>query len=84
MGFFSILMLFFLHLYYPVAYSYYYKIGSFLVPKAVPTQKSIHSVKKMRSYWGIIKQSWNQRTHEKYYFWRDASGNEIDILIEKG
>jgi predicted AAA+ superfamily ATPase len=31
-----------------------------------------------------MKHSWNHRTHEHYYFWRDASGNEIDILIESG
>jgi len=30
------------------------------------------------------KQTENHRTHEHFYFWRDASGNEIDILIEKG
>lgn len=30
------------------------------------------------------KQTENYRTHEHYYFWRDATGNEIDILIEKG
>lgn len=31
-----------------------------------------------------IKQSWNFKTHEHYYFWRDSSGNEIDLLIESG
>lgn len=31
-----------------------------------------------------MKQSWNHRTHEKYYFWRDTSGNEIDLLMERG
>ena len=31
-----------------------------------------------------MKQAWNNNTHEKFYFWRDASGNEIDILIENG
>lgn len=31
-----------------------------------------------------LKQTENHRTHEKYYFWRDSTGNEIDILIERG
>nr|MBI1231783.1 DUF4143 domain-containing protein [Cytophagales bacterium] len=31
-----------------------------------------------------IKQTWNNNTHENYFFWRDVSGNEIDILIERG
>jgi uncharacterized protein len=31
-----------------------------------------------------IKQTWNNKTHEKYFFWRDTTGNEIDIIIEKG
>lgn len=31
-----------------------------------------------------MKQTLNNKTHEKYYFWRDTSGNEIDILIENG
>lgn len=31
-----------------------------------------------------LKQTWNNKTHEKYYFWRDSSGNEVDILIERG
>jgi predicted AAA+ superfamily ATPase len=31
-----------------------------------------------------IKKSWNSKSHHKFYFWRDSSGNEIDILIEKG
>jgi uncharacterized protein len=31
-----------------------------------------------------IKNTWNYKTHEKYYFWRDSSGNEVDILIENG
>jgi predicted AAA+ superfamily ATPase len=31
-----------------------------------------------------MKQTLNHKTHENYYFWRDTSGNEIDILIENG
>ncbi len=31
-----------------------------------------------------IKKTWNNKTHENYYFWRDTSGNEVDILIEDG
>ena len=31
-----------------------------------------------------IKQTWNSKTHEQFYFWRDTLGNEIDILMEKG
>ena len=31
-----------------------------------------------------MKQSLNRRTHDKFYFWRDATGNEVDLLIEKG
>lgn len=30
-----------------------------------------------------IKQTWNNKTYEKYYFWRDTQGNEIDILMER-
>lgn len=30
-----------------------------------------------------MKQSWNNKTHEQFYFWRDTSGNEIDLLIER-
>jgi predicted AAA+ superfamily ATPase len=29
-----------------------------------------------------MKNTWNNNTHEKYYFWRDSSGNEVDLLIE--
>lgn len=31
-----------------------------------------------------MKNSWNNNTHEQYYFWRDTSGIEVDILIEYG
>jgi predicted AAA+ superfamily ATPase len=31
-----------------------------------------------------MKNTWNNNTHEKYYFWRDSSGNEVDLLIEDG
>jgi predicted AAA+ superfamily ATPase len=31
-----------------------------------------------------IKTTWNCKTYEHYYFWRDTSGNEIDLLIEDG
>ena len=31
-----------------------------------------------------IKQSWNRSTHEQFYFWRDSTGNEIDLIIERG
>lgn len=31
-----------------------------------------------------MKTSWNFKTHEQFYFWRDSSGNEIDLLIEDG
>lgn len=31
-----------------------------------------------------IKQSWSSKGHEKFYFWRDSTGNEIDLLIERG
>lgn len=31
-----------------------------------------------------MKQTWNKNTHERFSFWRDSSGNEIDILIENG
>ncbi|NBU36536.1 MAG: DUF4143 domain-containing protein [Bacteroidetes bacterium] len=31
-----------------------------------------------------LKQTENHRTHEKYFFWRDSVGNEIDILMERG
>ncbi|MEX0812664.1 MAG: DUF4143 domain-containing protein [Chitinophagales bacterium] len=30
-----------------------------------------------------IKQTWNNKSHEKYYFWRDSTGNEVDLLIER-
>ena len=30
-----------------------------------------------------IKQSLNIKNYDKYYFWRDATGNEIDLLIER-
>ncbi len=30
-----------------------------------------------------IKHAWNYSTHEQFYFWRDALGNEIDLLIER-
>jgi predicted AAA+ superfamily ATPase len=30
-----------------------------------------------------IKQTWNKKTYEKYYFWRDTRGSEIDILMER-
>jgi predicted AAA+ superfamily ATPase len=31
-----------------------------------------------------MKSTWNFKTHENYYFWRDSSGNEVDLLIEDG
>ena len=31
-----------------------------------------------------MKRSLNFKTHENYYFWRDSSGNEVDLLIEDG
>jgi len=31
-----------------------------------------------------MKQSLNRRTHDKFYFWRDATGNEVDLLLENG
>jgi uncharacterized protein len=31
-----------------------------------------------------MKNTWNNNTHENYYFWRDSSGNEVDLLIEDG
>jgi predicted AAA+ superfamily ATPase len=31
-----------------------------------------------------IKHAWNTKTREKFYFWRDTRGNEVDILIEDG
>ncbi len=30
-----------------------------------------------------IKQTWNLNSHEKYFFWRDTTGNEVDLLIER-
>ena len=30
-----------------------------------------------------IKQTLNTKSYDKYYFWRDASGNEVDLLIER-
>ncbi len=32
----------------------------------------------------MMKQTMNQKTYENYYFWRDTTGNEIDIVIENG
>lgn len=31
-----------------------------------------------------MKTAWNYKTHEQFYFWRDSSGNEVDLLIEDG
>ncbi len=31
-----------------------------------------------------LKSTWNLKTHENYYFWRDSSGNEVDLIIEDG
>lgn len=31
-----------------------------------------------------IKKSWNHKTHDKFFFWRDSTGNEVDLLIERG
>ncbi len=31
-----------------------------------------------------LKQSWNSKSHEKFFFWRDAGGHEVDVLIERG
>ncbi|TKS56819.1 ATP-binding protein [Mesohalobacter halotolerans] len=31
-----------------------------------------------------VKSTFNYKTHESYYFWRDSSGNEVDLLIEDG
>jgi predicted AAA+ superfamily ATPase len=32
----------------------------------------------------LMKQNWNQQLHNKHYFWRDAAGHEVDILMEQG
>lgn len=32
----------------------------------------------------LLKKTKNLNGHERYYFWRDSSGNEIDVLMEKG
>ncbi|KKP66671.1 MAG: hypothetical protein UR68_C0021G0006 [Candidatus Roizmanbacteria bacterium GW2011_GWA2_35_19] len=32
----------------------------------------------------IIKQNYNNNLHINFYYWRDKSGNEIDLLYEKG
>ncbi len=31
-----------------------------------------------------IKHSLNSKNHDQFYFWRDSTGNEIDLLIERG
>ncbi len=31
-----------------------------------------------------IKRSWNLKSHDKFFFWRDSTGNEVDMLIERG
>lgn len=31
-----------------------------------------------------LKQTCNSKSHDNFYFWRDSSGNEIDLLIERG
>ncbi len=31
-----------------------------------------------------MKHAWNFRTYEQFYFWRDVTGSEIDLLIENG
>lgn len=31
----------------------------------------------------LIKKTQNSNGHEKYFFWRDSSGNEVDILMER-
>lgn len=30
-----------------------------------------------------LKDSWNHKTHDRFFFWRDSTGNEIDLLIER-
>jgi uncharacterized protein len=32
----------------------------------------------------LIKNIWNRNTHDKFYFWRDRTGHEVDILLEQG
>lgn len=32
----------------------------------------------------LLKRSWNTKSFEKFYFWRDHSKNELDLIIEKG
>ncbi len=32
----------------------------------------------------VIKSNWNKGIHLPLYFWRDRTGNEIDLLIEEG
>jgi predicted AAA+ superfamily ATPase len=32
----------------------------------------------------MIKQAWNSKSHDNFFFWRDSTGNEIDLLIERG
>ncbi len=32
----------------------------------------------------LIRKAWNHKSYERFYFWRDASGNEIDLIIESG
>jgi uncharacterized protein len=32
----------------------------------------------------LVKQTWNNGKSLRHYFWRDNTGNEIDLLIDKG
>ncbi|MBI2258814.1 MAG: ATP-binding protein [Flavobacteriia bacterium] len=32
----------------------------------------------------LVKQTWNKGKSSRHYFWRDNTGNEIDLLIDKG
>jgi predicted AAA+ superfamily ATPase len=31
----------------------------------------------------LLKDTFNRRTHQNYYFWRDRSGLEIDFIFDK-
>lgn len=31
-----------------------------------------------------IKHAWNFKTREKFYFWRESTGKELDLIVERG
>jgi hypothetical protein len=69
---------------------YFYDTGllCYLLGIRNPKEMEIHFARgPLYENWVIlelIRKAWNHKSYDRFYFWRDTSGNEIDLVIESG